>query len=386
MENRYDYILVGGGMAGLSLAYYLNKSLLRDKKVLLIDRDIKQENDHTWCFWEKERSAFECIVFRKWQHLWFHGVERFTRLLSLGTYRYKMIRAVDFYDFIGKELTQNPAISFVQANVLDIEESENGGKVHTDKGIFEAKEYLFDSVSVPSFQKEAYQNMLQHFLGWVIETDEPVFKPEEATLFDFRIPQEKECRFVYVLPHSEKKALVEFTIFSDNLLSQALYEEALSDYLSSTLRLQSYRITEREFGIVPMSDEPLAQQVSPHVIRIGTAGGYVKTSTGYSFQRTQRRLKRLVSSLEKGHIQLTKSSKWKAFLDSVLLNVMLTGKHSSDAIFTHLFRDNPTERVLRFLDEDTSLWEDLCLMNTVPILPFLKAAGEEGWKLLRGGR
>lgn len=386
MENRYDYILVGGGMAGLSLAYYLNKSSLRDKKILLIDRDIKQENDHTWCFWEKETSAFEPIVFREWQHLWFHGVERFTRLLSLGKYRYKMIRAVDFYDFIGKELAQNPAISFVQANVLDIDESENGGKVHTDKGIFEAKEYLFDSVSVPSFQKEAYQNMLQHFLGWVIETDEPVFKPEEATLFDFRIPQEKECRFVYVLPHSAKKALVEFTIFSDNLLSQEAYEEALSDYLSSTLKLDSYRITEREFGIVPMSDEPLEQQVSPHVIRIGTAGGYVKTSTGYSFQRTQRRLKRLVSSLEKGHIQLTKSSKWKAFLDSVLLNVMLTKKHSSDAIFTHLFRDNPTERVLRFLDEDTSLWEDICLMNTVPILPFLKAAGEEGWKLLRGGR
>jgi lycopene beta-cyclase len=47
----YDFILSGGGLAGLSLAYHLINSPLRDRSILIVDKDAKQQNDRTWCFW-----------------------------------------------------------------------------------------------------------------------------------------------------------------------------------------------------------------------------------------------------------------------------------------------------------------------------------------------
>lgn len=380
-ENSYDYIIAGGGLAGLSLAFYLNHSRLKNKKILIIDRDAKTANDHTWCFWQKEKSAFEEIVFHRWKTLWFHGTKNFSELLNFGDYEYKMICAVDFYAFIRKELSRNPNISFIQSEIKSI--NIETALVKTANGEFIAKEYVFDSFARRNYDNQKYQNLWQHFVGWTIEIDEDVFVPNEATLFDFRVEQKEECRFLYVLPFSPKKALLEFTIFSDNLLEKNEYEFYLKDYISRVLKKENYKILETESGVIPMSDEPHTQMPSPKVVRIGTAGGYVKPSTGYSFARTQKYLQKLVSNLETQHSSLSiQHSFWKTYLDSVLLNVLRTKKHSAADVFTQLFKQNETEQVLKFLDEETNLLEDLRIMRSVPLAPFMKAAIEEAPKLI----
>lgn len=414
-SNTYDFIFAGGGLAGLSLAYYCNKEeSLRHKKILIIDRDAKETNDHTWCFWEKGVSPFEEIVFRKWSQVWFHGTNNFSKLLQLGEYQYKMIRGIDFYEYVIPILEKNPNITFVQASVLETENPSDtkSVKVKTDCGDFWAKDFVFDSAYRSNYQKPQYQNMLQHFKGWVIETEEPVFQPDEPTLFDFRTEQKTECRFVYVMPHSDRKAIVEYTVFSDNLIQQSEYEHYLIEYIEDkilsklpeleksvvySIKEEEYKIDETEFGIIPMSDEPHIQIPAPKVIRIGTAGGYVKASTGYSFQRQQRRLQKLTQELvasnsdfyafEKGKESWKKPKyipSWKSLLDTILLRVMLTKKHSTDDIFTNLFKYNSTEKVLKFLDEDTTFWQDITLITTVPIMPFVKAALEIIGRVVRG--
>lgn len=373
-ENTYDYIIAGGGMAGLSLAFYLVQSSLKNKKILIIDREIKNQNDHTWCFWEAEESAFETIIYRKWNGVWFHGTNDFSKFLSLENYLYKMIRAVDFYEFVFSQIKENPNFTFLQAEILQVENDI----VKTNQGEFRANEYIFDSFTRKTYDDPNHQNLWQHFLGWVIETDENKFNPSEPTLFDFRVEQNNECRFAYILPISQNKALIEFTVFSDNLLQRQEYEENLRRYISEILNISNFKITETEYGVIPMSDEPHEEFPSEKTIRIGTAGGYVKASTGYSFQRTQRRLQKLVVEMEKGQSSKVKDlrSKWKRYLDSVLLNVLLTKKHSADDVFTNLFRNNKTSQVLKFLDEDTNLAEDLRIMRSVPIVPFTKSAIE----------
>lgn len=376
--NTYNYIIAGGGMAGLSLAFYLNQSSLRDKSILIIDRDEKNTNDHTWCFWEKERSPYEEIITQKWKGVWFHGTDNFSQLLDLQDYTYKMIRGIDFYNYVIPILKQNLNITFLQADISEV--SEN---VKTDKGDFYASESVFDSCYRSKYDNPKHHNMLQHFKGWVIETTKPAFKVDEPTLFDFRIEQKNELRFVYVLPHSQTKALIEFTIFSDNLIKDAEYEFYLKKYIEETLKLDDYylksdeyQISETEFGIVPMSDEPYDVSPMYKVIRIGTSGGYVKASTGYSFQRSQRFLKRLVKSLEasRNFGNGLNPNRWKGFLDTVLLNVMLKNRTPQDEIFTRLFKYNSPIKVLKFLDEDTSFFEDIALINTVPKPPFIRAA------------
>ena len=383
-QNTYNYIIAGGGMAGLSLAFYLNQNPhFNDKSILIIDRDEKNINDHTWCFWEIGVSPFEKIIFKQWKGVWFHGTDNFSQFLDLQNYSYKMIRAIDFYEYIYSTIKQNLNITFLKADILEVTET-----VKTDKGDFHASELVFDSCYRSNYDNPKHHNMLQHFKGWVIETTKPVFNINEPILFDFRTEQKNELRFVYVLPYSETKALIEFTIFSDNLITDAEYEFYLKKYIEETLRVgeykiktDEYQISETEFGIIPMSDE--IHEVSPtsKVIRIGTSGGYVKASTGYTFQRSQRFLQNLVTSLQANSIISNgmKLSPWKGFLDTVLLNVMLKNRTPQDRIFTGFFKYNKASEVLRFLDEDTSFFEDILFINTVPKPPFIRAA----WDVLR---
>jgi lycopene beta-cyclase len=380
-ENKFDYIIAGGGMAGLSLAFYLNESRLRDKKILIIDRDAKTTNDHTWCFWEKSAGAFETIVFRSWKGVWFHGTRGFSEFLDLGEYVYKMIRAADFYQFVFAKIKQNPNFTFLEANI----ESVENASVKTDKGEFTATEIVFDSFTRKTYDDPKYQNLRQHFRGWLIETEKNVFNPNEPTLFDFRVEQAGDCRFAYILPFSETKALVEFTIFSENVLEQNEYDFYLREYISKILRVEKFEILETETGIIPMSDEPHNPRPAPQILRIGTAGGYVKPSTGYSFERTQRRLKKLVEQLETNSIANRKSNiaNWKSYLDSVLLNVLLTKKHAADDVFTRIFSQNKPSQILKFLDEDTTFAEDLAIMKSVPLAPFSKAAATVAFRNLK---
>ena len=98
MQKHFDYIITGGGLAGISLLHYFLQSDLRDKKILLIDKSEKTENDRTWCFWEKEAGAFEFLVHHRWQHLNFYMPD-FADALDIAPYTYKMIRGIDFYNY-----------------------------------------------------------------------------------------------------------------------------------------------------------------------------------------------------------------------------------------------------------------------------------------------
>lgn len=387
-SSTYDFIIAGGGLAGLSLAYYLSQSSLENAKILIIDQSEKKENDKTWCFWEAQPTAFDEIVRQKWNGVWFHGSRNFSQFLPIDEYQYKLIRSADFYQFIYKAISRKDNISFLIDSVLSVEKDiDNRPQVKTTQGIFKASQIVFDSTSRSSYDDPRYSQMLQHFKGWVIETDAPAFDETKPTMFDFSVEQNDECRFVYVLPYSPTKALVEFTIFSDNLLEDSVYDDELKSYISQRLKITNYRIEEVEKGIIPMSDEPCIQIPDDGIVHIGTAGGYVKASTGYSFTRTQRILKNLVRDLEraKGNFDSFEKEKkawrkgtyipnWKALLDSILLDVMLKNRHSSKDIFTRLFSKNRPAQILKFLDEDTSLLEDLAIMHTVPIIPFLKSA------------
>ena len=52
----FDYIIAGSGAAGLTLAYMLLENEYTKKKLLIIDKDLKENNDRTWCFWQKEKT------------------------------------------------------------------------------------------------------------------------------------------------------------------------------------------------------------------------------------------------------------------------------------------------------------------------------------------
>ncbi|NJK45611.1 MAG: lycopene cyclase, partial [Pleurocapsa sp. SU_196_0] len=191
----FDFIIAGGGMAGLSLAYHLPP----DATVLLIDRERKTRNDRTWCFWEIGDSPYEAAIHRHWDHIWVHGPglsERF----DITPYRYKMLRGADFYGHVNTWLeTQSPRITVKYGALERLESSSSGATAWVDGAAFHAS-WAFNSAFVPDVPKTGFHHLLQHFRGWVIRTSEPRFDPSAATFMDFRTPQHGDVRFVYVLP------------------------------------------------------------------------------------------------------------------------------------------------------------------------------------------
>ncbi|MEZ4904888.1 MAG: lycopene cyclase family protein [Spirosomataceae bacterium] len=373
--QKYDYIIAGGGLAGLSLAYYINQTDLRKKSMLIIDQDTKNKNDRTWCFWEKKgQNSFEPIAHRQWQKVYFHGTD-FSSQLDLGPYSYKWLRGIDFYNFVKRDLSNNTNIRFVNERIERLKDTPDGGFIITDENQYLGA-YVFDSTKLLHLDLVGCHNMLQHFKGWLIVTNKPVFDPDCPTMMDYRVGQHnKEVRFMYVLPESPTRAMVEFTVFSDKLLSPTEYDIALRDYIKNFLHIEEFGIEEEEFGVIPMTDEPIVNHEGKHIIRIGTSGGYVKASTGYAFQRTQRFTRALVKDLLEGKDPTQQKNtlfKWfKGLLDSTLLNVLLRGRAAGKDVFTALYKKNPTPLLFSFLDEDTSLKEDFRVMQSVPIFPFI---------------
>ena len=237
---------------------------------------------------------------------------------------------------------------------------------------------LFQPLNVPS--KKHY--LLQHFKGFFIKTKAPVFNAKIATLMDFRISQKHGTAFVYVLPFSDDTALVEYTMFTKQLLTEEEYVKELRHYIQQYLHIDTFEIMEEEFGIIPMTNVKFLNN-EERVTYIGTAGGQTKGSSGYTFQFIQKHSDKIVDNLLTKKFPINSNSFFQkrfGFYDATLLNILATNKYPSDKIFATLFEKNPIDRVLRFLDNESSLEDDIKIMSTLPKRVFMKAAFEEMFK------
>ena len=372
-NTQYDYIFAGGGAAALSLLVRMQKEgLLRDKKVLVIDKDQKEHNDRTWCFWEEKEGLFESCVIKSWDKIRFAS-PGFDAKLNPQPYQYKMIRSQAFYKYCKEIISQNTDIDYVSDMILNFKDDE----VETLDGFYRGK-IIFNSVIMYlSYNESKYHYLKQHFKGKFIETEQPFFEEGVATLMDFTINQKNECRFMYILPISSTKALVEFTLFSDNLLEKNEYEFELNQYLNDKLKYQNYKIIEEEFGVIPMYNEPFKKHINNFVYSIGTAGGASKASTGFTFHFIQEESKQLVAHLKKHPTLKNYQPKSKGrfqFYDDVFLRVLREKKVPAFYLFNCMFRKLPAYLPLKFLSEETSLLEDIKILRVFPTMVFMKAA------------
>ena len=384
MQRQYDYIIAGMGCAGLSLAIQLKKSgLAAGKKILLVDRAQKLQNDRTWCFWETSPGPFENIVFRKWEHAWFYN-NSFSSLLDLSPYTYKMIRGIDFFRYCLSEISESPEFDILQGDVQSIKNTSAGAAIMLNDVQIHAT-YIFNSIMLekPIIAKAQFY-LLQHFKGWVIRTPEPFFKADEATLMDFRPSQERGTTFVYVMPLSSTEALVEYTLFTSSVLVDEDYESALKHYIVETLGINDYEVIEKEFGIIPMTNFRFTRK-NGNILSIGTAGGRTKASSGYTFRFIQKDTDEIIWSLKNsGHpFGISAPSSRFSWYDSVLLNILAHNKLPGNEIFSFLFSKNSAEKIFKFLDNETSIPEEWQILSTLPQWPFMKAGISEGLKSIQ---
>ena len=354
----------------------LRSGSFADKKILLIDKEPKVKNDRTWCFWEKENGFFDEIVYKKWDSISFLS-ESFSCPMNIAPYQYKMIRGVDFYKFCFVEISKHSNVEVVYGNVEGWKYEreaiifEIDGK---DIKLFDGGTQIFNSVYKPGEPDKRTIRLLQHFKGWIIKTDKPTFKPSEATMMDFRVHQLHGTTFAYVLPFNETTALVEYTLFTKELLLKEQYDAELKEYISQYLGISNYKVIEEEFGVIPMTNERF--HFGSNGWQIGTAGGQTKASTGYTFQFIQKQSQQITDCLIGGANlnYLPRTAKRFRFYDNTFLHILYHDKVPGRKIFTQLFKKNKPQQVLKFLDNESSIAEELKIISTLPTIPFLKAA------------
>ncbi|MBW2961702.1 lycopene cyclase family protein [Mesonia aestuariivivens] len=375
MNKTFDYIVIGSGLAGLKLTLALiNDIHLQQKKIAVIDKIPKSENDKTWCFWQQGKSKWNHLIYKSWS-----AGEVITANknipFQLAPYQYNMIRSIDFYNDAFAEIKKKSQVQFIQEEVISAEEKESFVTVNTTKNSYQAQ-HIFDSRIPQEYfnDKEKYINIYQHFKGWMIETEQPIFDANKFTMMDFRLKWKNSTSFTYVLPITPTKTFIEYTFFTPFTTEEKVYDDQLKTYIEKYLQLKNYKVTETELGTIPMTNFPFHQYHSQKITKIGTAGGWIKASTGYSFKNSDKKIEKIIQNLNQNHTPHKDLINPKfLYYDKIFLKVLEQENEKGEWVFENFYAKNSIHHVFQYLDEETLFSEDLKIMGSLFSSAFIKA-------------
>ncbi|MFT4761450.1 MAG: lycopene beta-cyclase [Paraglaciecola sp.] len=369
----YDFAIIGAGAAGLHLAQtMLADDWFAQKKILVLEKDNKDTDDRTWSFWEKGTGKWDHLIAKNWGKGQFitnrHNVE-----LSLFPYKYKMLHAIDFYNYGKQKLAEAPHLDWIKEEVKTVTTGEII-EIKCSKQTYQAKQ-VFDSRIDADFKntKDKYHRVIQHFKGWVIETKEPVFDPTTFVMMDYRLKWKDSTSFTYVLPTSSHSAMIEFTLFNLEYLEDAEYDRLLKKYIKDILKIDDYTISKVEYGVIPMSNYPFHKANQPGIMKIGTAGSWVKPSSGYAFKNIEKMAGKVVENIKQGRDPSTNLFNARfQFYDTLYLGVLSKYNDDGETLFETMYTKNSIQKIFKFLDEETNILEEIKIMSSFNPKPFLE--------------
>ena len=350
--REFDYIIIGGGCAGLSLAYELEiHEKFKNKTLAIIEPRNDYIRDKTWSFWKVAAHNFEDCLKHSWSNFSVN-IPNQTKYVQCDNSPYQSIDSGLFYEKTTNTLKKNTNINFFK-NINEIS-TENS--------------FVFNSVSDVSDSKN---DLWQHFSGIEIETNKDLFDDQIFNLMDFDCEQRDSVHFFYTLPFSKKNALIETTWISDlNHPSNQDYSIQLEDYIKNKLKIKNYEIKFKETGAIPLFHQQNIKKINQ--MEIGTAGGMTRLSTGYTFMNIQSQSKYIRENFE--NIQKVNNfnvnSKYK-FLDNIFLKVLKKNSEKMPEIFFKMFNCSPST-VINFLSNKSNIYEDFSIILKMPKLVFLR--------------
>nr|WP_298345468.1 lycopene cyclase family protein [uncultured Algibacter sp.] len=374
IKSHFDYVIIGNGLAGLQLAINMaSDSFFDDKHIALFDTSKKNINDKTWSFWETEPSIWNNITHQSWNKASVITSQKHIEL-KLHPYSYKTIRSIDFYDYAKKTLSDKKNIEFVLEHV----EFVNEGKIVniTTKNKNYSATHVFDSRLPEGFtiDSKKYISINQHFKGWVIKTEHNSFDKDVITMMDYRLKDNNQTTFTYILPFSETEALVEFTYFTSEVVDEDTYDSYIKTYIIEYLKIKNYTIIETEMGQIPMTNFPFEAYSTNKITKIGTGGGWVKGSTGYSFKHTEKKVAQIINNIKNNQpISKNLFKKRFKFYDKVFLKVLNDENEKGEWVFQQFYAKNSIQNMFRFLDEESSFLEEVKIMWSLFSWSFIKA-------------
>jgi lycopene beta-cyclase len=351
--KEFDYIIIGGGCSGLSLAYELEiNNKLKNKSLAIIEPRAEYKRDKTWSFWKTIDHNFEDCVMKNWNTF---SINTSSKSLELKTknFPYQAINSELFYKKINNKLSINKNIFFFK----------NINEINTGNSL------IFNGVPISYADKS---KLWQHFQGIEIETEKNIFDTEIINLMDFNCEQRDSVHFFYTLPFTKNKALIESTWISklnDNSLRD--YDSQIGKYIKNNLGIKNYKIRYKEMGAIPLF---YPMQINENKkINIGSAGGMTRLSTGYTFLNIQEHSKYIVKNIDKiENVKAYTIGRKYKFLDNVFLGVLEKHPEKMPDIFFKMFL-GPADTVIKFLSNKSNVFEDLLIIFKMPKWIFIKS-------------
>ena len=351
--KEFDYLIVGGGCAGLSLAYELEiNGELKNKTLAIIEPRKEYKRDKTWSFWKVFDHNFEDCVIKSWNNFTINSSENSQELVN-KKFPYQSINSEKFYKKINSKLSSNPNINFFK----------NLNEINSKNSI------IFNSVFEGELDKS---ELWQHFQGIEIETTKDVFDDEILNLMDFNCDQRNDVHFFYTLPFNKNRALIETTWLS-NLEDQSLmdYDLQLENYIKNNLGIKNYKINFIEKGAIPLFYPTFKNNKKN--INIGSAGGMTRLSTGYTFLNIQEHSKYIARNIDKiEKVKTFNLGKKYQFLDKVFLKVLEKYPEKMPKVFSNMFKTS-SNTIIKFLSNKSNIFEDIVIISKMPKLIFLRA-------------
>ncbi len=368
----YDYAFAGAGASTTLLLMSLERrGLLQNKLVLIIDPDEKLKNDKTYCFWSNTSDAIanncEAIISYKWNKIIVNNdVQE-----SISPLAYSHVSGSDVYNEL-RRIIHTYNITRLNDSVFKIENENEVINIHTNGTTYQSK-LVFDS-RPPSYKPllANESHLAQSFIGYVITTENPIEMQDCVRLMDFEVAQQGYTQFMYVLPFNANTALVELTRFGSDVITANEAEPVLKDYIQS--HFGEYTLVDIEKGCIPMSNAEIDVDEIKNVIPIGARAGAIKSSTGYAFKNMFYQAEQMADNILHQQKLTTKQNKNRfTFYDRLLLLILKDEAEMGKPIFKTLFQKNKAVNVLHFIEEKTSLVQDIKILSSLPIQPFLKA-------------
>lgn len=373
VNSQFDFIIVGAGLSGLHLSYcFLKDEYFKDYSFLIIDKEKSKKEDNYFSYWEIGDGKWDSILKNKWSKGDFFSKKGKVEM-DFSDYSYKTLSSSKFKEYVKKKIKKKKKFKLSKDTVLKIKEEKNNIVVVGNKKNYNAK-HVFDSRLSPILNKKIKKHtyLKQHFLGWVVKTNKKIFNKRSFVFMDYRIRDKNSTAFTYVLPFKKDEALIEHTYFSKNVQNHEVYEEYIKDYLNKYYGKSTYKLVKSEFGVIPMTTYPFHRDSTMNITKIGTAGGWVKPSTGYSFKNCEKYSEKILDNIKNGKEFKISPKKRYLFLDKILLGVLSNYNYQGESIFHRMIKRNKTKNVLRFLDEESTLLEMIKIIISMRSIYFVK--------------
>ncbi len=353
----YKAAIIGLGPSGLAV----NKILYGDSSndIIAFENEDINNRDNIFGFWLTDwMRPFENIIEKKWYkwtignkniHVTHTSLDRPYCVISFKTWKKFCLETKNKLEIKNKKVVRYLS----EQNYFKIITADN-------------KEYYAENIYDSRSTKEKKGELIQHFFGINITVADNTFNEKKLTLMHFT-EESNVLHFMYILPFSHNKALVESTVFSKDLFHSSWYREKINDYLKKNNIIE---FTEKscEKGVIPMFFSEEKRSANSNIFNIGIRGGACKPSTGYAFSFLVKQIQLLKNS-KKNYVNTHKFLERK--MDKIFINFLKNNREDGQS-FIKLASNLNGNEFQSFMMGESNLLTKLKIIKSMPKLLFIK--------------